>query len=479
MAGSWLGCNAGCLRLAGLVTVFVGLILASATLGVTTASAGTVGSLFPSALELGLPANAAPPAEQNVSFPRSEQHSALVSVACPSARSCVAVGDYTVNDRAGVGHQQAMAVTESKGVWNSAVEIGVSLNAVTCTGVGDCVGVGGRDVVTEKRGRWGAARKIHLPTNALTRATKQNARLDSVACSSAGNCVAAGSYQDKTRRVQAMVVTEKDGTWGVAHKIGLPANALTRAGKQRAVLHSVACASVADCVAVGDYADTSGSSDLQAMLATETNGAWASANEVGLPANAASSAGQQQASLNSVTCSSAGDCVAVGDYDDADTKQVMVATETNGTWGAASEIGLPPIAVAAAARGQFGELTSVACASSGNCVAVGDFLTEPAGKPEAYAEQESLLGGQEPMAVTETGGIWGTAAETVLPEDALGGSSEESVLSSVVCTSGSEECVAVGTYVNNVAAETYAGMDDGNGAMVLGQHLRSVSRRRR
>jgi cytochrome c551/c552 len=467
------------LRPSRLVAVFVGLIVVSATLGVTGASAGTAGSLFPRALELGLPINAAPPAEQNVSFPRSEQHAALVSVACASAGSCVAVGDYTVNDRAGVGHEEAMAATESEGAWKSAVEIGASLDAVTCTGVGDCVGVGGGKVVTEKRGRWGAARKIHLPTNAPADTAKQNAQLDSVACTSAGNCVVAGSYQDQARRVQAVVATETRGAWGVARKIDLPANALTKAGMQRAVLDSVACTNATDCVAVGEYRDTNGSSDRQAMLATETNGAWGPASEVGLPANALTKAGKQQASLNSVACTSAGNCVAVGDYVDAEAQRVMVATETNGAWGAASEIDLPPIAVPAAARGQHGELNSVACTSAGNCVAVGDFITEPAGKQEADGEQESLLGGQEPMAVTETGGVWGTAGETVLPEDAIGGSYQESVLSSVACTNGPGECVAVGTYVNNAAPETYTGMDDGNGAMVLGQHLRRVSRRRR
>jgi cytochrome c551/c552 len=459
------------LRPSRLVAVLAGLIIMSATLGVTVASAGTAGSLFPRALELGLPINAAPPAEQNVSFPRSEQHAALVSVACVGAGSCVGVGDYTVNNRAGVGHQEAMAATESKGAWRSAVEIGVSLDAVTCTGVGDCVGVGGGRVVMEERGRWGPARKIHLPVNALTSTAKQNAQLDSVACASAGNCVAAGSYQDQARRVQAMVVRESGGVWGVAREIGLPTNALTKAGRQHAVLDSVACTSAADCVAVGDYRDTNGSSDRQAMLVTETNGAWGPASEVGLPANALTKAGKQQASLTSVACPSAGNCVAVGDYADAEAQQVMVATETNGTWGAASEIGLPPIAVPAAARDQYGELNSVACASAGNCVAVGDFLTEPAGDQEAYAEQESLLGGLEPMAVTETDGVWGTASETVLPRNAVGGSYQESVLTSVACTSGPGQCVAAGTYVNDSAPETNAGMDDGNGAMVLGRRL--------
>jgi hypothetical protein len=94
------------LRPSRLVAVLVGLIVMPATLGVAAASAGTAGSLFPRALELGLPINAAPSAEQNVSFPRSEQHAALVSVACTSAGNRVAVGDFLTEP---AGDQEAYA----------------------------------------------------------------------------------------------------------------------------------------------------------------------------------------------------------------------------------------------------------------------------------------------------------------------------------------------------------------------------------
>jgi cytochrome c551/c552/ferredoxin len=462
-----------------LLAVFAGLILASATLGATAASAGTVGSLFPSALAVRPPANAAPPAEQDDSFPKSQQHTGLASVACPSAGNCVAVGDYTVNARDGFSHEEAMAATETKGAWNAGVEIGASLEDVTCTSAGNCVGVGGKEVVAETRGVWGAARKLRLPAGALvTSREERHASLSSVACTSAGNCVAVGSYEDRMGRVRAMVATEAGGSWGVARAIGLPANAVTTA-KLRASLDSVACTSAGNCVAVGRYEDTDGSSDRQAMAVTETSGVWGSASEIELPANALVTRAEQRASLSSVACTSVGGCVAVGVYlaDDGGHQEAMSVTETSGVWAVASEIGLPENA-APVPGGQYGELGSVACMSAGNCVAVGDyFARNEMGEAEVQAGMtEALVTEEEPMAATETNGIWAAASTTILPGDGFS-DSQENALSSVACTSSASECVAVGTYLNACAPLTYTCVDDGSGGMVLGRHLRRARAR--
>ena len=45
---------------------------------------------------------------------------------------------------------------------------------------------------------WPHASELALPTNANTTAGVQNASLDSVVCTSAGNCAAAGQYKDTT-----------------------------------------------------------------------------------------------------------------------------------------------------------------------------------------------------------------------------------------------------------------------------------------
>ena len=61
--------------------------------------------------------------------------------------------------------------------------------------------------------------------------------------------------------------------WPGASELTLPANANTTAGHQNAVLNSVVCTSAGNCAAVGDYSDTTGKT--QALVATQSaGGAW-------------------------------------------------------------------------------------------------------------------------------------------------------------------------------------------------------------
>jgi len=56
--------------------------------------------------------------------------------------------------------------------------------------------------------------------------------------------------------------------WPSASELTLPAGANTTAGDQNAHLESVTCTSAGNCVAVGSYKDTNGSNDYQAMVVT-------------------------------------------------------------------------------------------------------------------------------------------------------------------------------------------------------------------
>jgi hypothetical protein len=124
---------------------------------------------------------------------------------------------------------------------------------------------------------WPAAGKLALPVGANTSRGHQAAALQGVACTSAGNCVAVGYFTDATKSTQAMAVAEAGGTWGRASELTLPAGADVSAGAQ-AGLSSVACTSAGNCVAVGFYTDSSGSKDRQAMVASETSGVWGQAS---------------------------------------------------------------------------------------------------------------------------------------------------------------------------------------------------------
>src|SRR5437899_1558769 len=103
-----------------------------------------------------------------------------------------------------------------------------------------------------------------------------------------------------------------DAHWRTAIEAALPSNAAT--GKKQSVrINSVSCASAGNCGAVGDYDDSSGNNQL--LLLTETAGSWATGVEAALPANAATAS--QNAVLESVSCASAGSCTAVGGYFDS------------------------------------------------------------------------------------------------------------------------------------------------------------------
>ena len=134
-----------------------------------------------------------------------------------------------------------------------------------------------------------------------------------MACPSAGNCAAAGLYRDTTGSTQAMVATQSAGGSWQANELTLPANANSTAAHQDAELNSVACASAGDCAAAGFYEDATGS--LQALVATQSAAAAWQASELTLPANAITTAASQ-VNLNSVVCASAGYCTAAGSYTD-------------------------------------------------------------------------------------------------------------------------------------------------------------------
>jgi hypothetical protein len=269
---------------------------------------------------------------------------------------------------------------------------------------------------------------IGVPVTAPANASGEpEARFDWGACPTAEYCAGVGSYTDENGNREAMAATRIDGSWGQAVEIALPAGA-ARSGQKAGFgfpAPSVACTELGDCAAVGSYIKEDGGE--AAMAVTETGGVWGTASEIELPANAA---GKPEAHLASVACPAAGSCVAHGEYTDEDgDREAMVAHETGGAWGPASEIELP----ANAESNSRSYLDGVACSAAGSCVGIGEYWDRSTKTEEA-------------MVVTETGGKWAQASQIALPANA--GSKPESRLDSVVCvTSG--PCVAVGRYTDS------------------------------
>lgn len=181
---------------------------------------------------------------------------------------------------------------------------------------------------------------------------------------------------------------------------------------------SVACASAADCVTAGSYFTSRGQ---RAMVATRTNGKWAKATTLTLPANAGA---DPEASAGGIACPAAGSCVAVGSYlDRVGITQLFADAELRGKWQRAVEVRKP----ATTAKNGIAVLTSVSCTGAGNCVAVGAFRSKA---------------GQQFLAVRDAGGRWQQALGVRTPSTAAG---PDAGLTSVSCWKAGH-CRAAGTF---------------------------------
>src|SRR5262249_43518131 len=138
------------------------------------------------------------------------------------------------------------------------------------------------------------------------------AAVNSVSCTSPGNCTAGGEYNDASDRGQAFTVTQTGGTWAKAKEVPGIAT-LNTSGNATGV--AVLCASAGTCSADGssDVNLRSVPNQGQVFVANEANGTWGRAREI--PGTAALNTGGN-AGVAWVSCASAGNCSADGSYTD-------------------------------------------------------------------------------------------------------------------------------------------------------------------
>jgi len=304
------------------------------------------------------------------------------------------------------------------------------------------------------------------------------------------SCAAAGAAQNAVSQVgaKAAVVESSSGVWAGAQAITLPGDHVAPNGSDgfSDALLSVTCWQVGDCVAVGQYGVSKNFGLIfgqhtvpTPMVATETNGTWASAVAISLP-----TAVDTEGTLSSVSCPSAGNCTAVGNYITIDestgnfTYHSLVVTESAGTWAtgvtgpdiAGSSFQIPisisctdandctyvvesrvgttdrsysvseiagtwgsPVAFTAPA-GKMYEATSVSCATSTGCVSVGWTATNSHNLENGVATI--------PAFSLEHAGSWSPVGQ--LPQPMLSPLTNGGGFFSVNCPSATE-CVAVGT----------------------------------
>jgi hypothetical protein len=348
---------------------------------------------------------------------------------------------------------QALIETESGGTWTAqkpsfaglpsvySAAPYAELSAVSCTTVGNCVAVGEYEdaaqatqglVETETNGTWAAAK---LPLAGLPSLySDPGVTLASLSCPSAGNCVAVGHYYDAANHEQALIATETNGSWS-AHQADL--SSLSTYSDPYGMLTEVACASPGNCAAIGSYRDAADDDD--GLIETESGGTWTTSrpNLTMLPSVAAG----PRDFLDGLSCPAAGSCTASGKYLDGSANggsyQGMLLSQSSGVWAPAAEAKLPADANLTPSHGNPAQgglyLGSVACVSAGNCTVVG-----------AYGATSSNA--EEALAITETNGSWATGVGIGVPAGAA--SNPQAALTSVSCRSGGS-CTAAGTYAGS------------------------------
>jgi hypothetical protein len=193
-----------------------------------------------------------------------------------------------------------------------------------------------------------------------------------VSCGSAGNCAAVGYHADSANNQFPLVFDEVNGTWGQPQVISSTASLAP--GNTHVALWSppaVSCASAGNCVIGGTMIDVTAANpnadnEIGFVVSESTNGTWGSAQSLGNAAQVAA-----------VTCLRVGDCTVTGEASGG----AFTADEVSGSWGAVQTLTTP--------TGLSLQPSSVACSSPGNCAIVGDLIDPQTSHSEAAVATEA------------------------------------------------------------------------------------------
>lgn len=389
------------------------------------------------------------------------------SLACPAIGSCVGTGSIKGVPGAVVtqnGRSWHASLVQLPGIPNS----GVILPSVSCGLAGDCTAVGwylvfkpGEGVnhpllVGEAGGTWSAGFDAQLPPDAATTSDVNGLApggvASLVACPSAANCAFSGTYVNSVagpqpggfqNRSEGWVATEHAGEWGRGLRVQLPHDASILGDTSKSGTSpffgftGMSCPSAGNCTAVGGYEDRHGAE--QGLILKERNGVWLPGIRAPLPRGGAApmAANSWIDPLGTLSCAAPNDCAAIGSYVKRGSPNRYLGwllTERNGKW---SGSGLVLPRGTTATNGM--SLNDVTCPSRGNCVAVGSYASH--GNPNG-------------MIAIERRGKWQRAIKAKLPANAAKSSRQSPFahLYSVSCPS-TNRCKIGGSYRNRAGKQ--------------------------
>jgi hypothetical protein len=298
------------------------------------------------------------------SLPRSS-NAQLWGVACPSARSCTAVGQITNSS----DFQAALAEHWNGSAWTTqtvpnpvGAASGSLLFGISCSSATSCTAVGYQlpsawDPEPEPLAEHWNGSAWTVQTTPIPSGSDAGS-LQAVSCVSATSCIAVGYAYGSSYPVALLVEHWNGRTWAVQDAPNpYGANPGPRAASS---LTGVSCTSARSCIAVGFFNPPSGPSDVSTqLLAEHWNGSTWAVQDAPLRA------GTKNDRFNAVSCHSATACTATGFTGSEDSSATSTLAERwNGrTWTIASTPN--------PAGSDNSLFNGVSCASSTTCSAVG------------------------------------------------------------------------------------------------------------
>lgn len=155
-------------------------------------------------------------------------------------------------------------------------------------------------------------------------------------------------------------------------------------------MRAVSCPSATRCVALGNPAPAAGTADLYgpsvATVSNDGGASWSVARPVGTGA----------AELTGISCPTAQDCWAVGSLTAGDRATIEASRDGGTSWAPVrlpSSLTPAQEATAGASRLNIENLSSVSCAASNACVALGAQAAGSAGEQQVVLRNDDGLGG--------------------------------------------------------------------------------------
>ena len=185
-----------------------------------------------------------------------------------------------------------------------------------------------------------------------------------VAAWAAVSLTGTASATDATGQVTAESVTAAGGTWGQPLQVpGLAALAPSGDTLVGASISAITCTTPGNCSAVGSWEATGNGTVIDwPFTVTETAGTWGYAQQV---SGVTTLGDGKTASLQLVSCGAPGDCTAAGTFGSTETREnAFLVTESAGTWGAATAVN-----DAGLGTGLWTEVNALSCPAADDCAA--------------------------------------------------------------------------------------------------------------